>query len=442
MSSPITVIGNIVDASNNPATSGYVEFALTPLNEGLAYQVLPNQVIASVSRGMINSSGQFVAADGVSPCLVWPNDLILPSNTLYRITIAPNNEVTRVYNNVLLKSTQDPQSLASLTFILPQPVVGTVIEGSPLVTETVIPSLDNIFDLGDPQHRYAHVYTNVLDDFLQNLTVNDLHVTGYIDNPNPGQNLIINDSLSVNGDLDLEGCLYFETDGNTHTDRLCPATGANYAHQLPTTNGTLAPLAGPIFTGNPQSPTPDPSSNDNSIATTAFVQAFIAPSSPVTSVFSRIGAITALAGDYTVAKVTGAAPLASPALTGNPTAPTQTLGDNTTKLATTAFVQAALTALGFTIVLGDPGHIIFPGGLILQWFTATNDPAGVNPNYTKTFPFPFPTACDHVQLTYEASGNNDWYIVVSYTKTTVTIGKRGTGGSDSSSNALIFAIGH
>lgn len=39
------------------------------------------------------------------------------------------------------------------------------------------------------------------------------------------------------------------------------------------------------------------------------------------------------------------APLASPAFTGTPTAPTPTGGDDSTKLATTAFVQAALTAL-------------------------------------------------------------------------------------------------
>ena len=39
------------------------------------------------------------------------------------------------------------------------------------------------------------------------------------------------------------------------------------------------------------------------------------------------------------------ADLASPALLGNPTAPTQTFGNNTTRLATTAFVQAALQAL-------------------------------------------------------------------------------------------------
>lgn len=38
------------------------------------------------------------------------------------------------------------------------------------------------------------------------------------------------------------------------------------------------------------------------------------------------------------------APLASPALTGNPTAPTQSAGDNTTKLATTAFTTGAVAA--------------------------------------------------------------------------------------------------
>lgn len=61
----------------------------------------------------------------------------------------------------------------------------------------------------------------------------------------------------------------------------------------------------------------------------------------VLSVFGRIGAVVAQTGDYTVAQVTGAAPLASPALTGIPTAPTAAPGTNTTQLATTAFVQAA-----------------------------------------------------------------------------------------------------
>lgn len=54
--------------------------------------------------------------------------------------------------------------------------------------------------------------------------------------------------------------------------------------------------------------------------------------------------------DYTDDAVAAAAallaPLASPALTGNPTAPTQTAGNDTTRLATTAFVTAAVAAGG------------------------------------------------------------------------------------------------
>jgi hypothetical protein len=47
------------------------------------------------------------------------------------------------------------------------------------------------------------------------------------------------------------------------------------------------------------------------------------------------------------------APLASPALTGTPTAPTAAPTTNTTQLATTAFVQAALPAAGITQLTGD-----------------------------------------------------------------------------------------
>lgn len=50
--------------------------------------------------------------------------------------------------------------------------------------------------------------------------------------------------------------------------------------------------------------------------------------------------------DATAARATlGAAPLASPGFTGTPTAPTAVTGTNTTQLATTAFVQAAVAAL-------------------------------------------------------------------------------------------------
>ncbi|ELQ6158054.1 phage tail protein [Cronobacter dublinensis] len=78
-----------------------------------------------------------------------------------------------------------------------------------------------------------------------------------------------------------------------------------------------APKASPALTGKPTAPTPAQSSNDTQLATTAFVQAGLAPK----------------------------APLASPALTGTPTAPTPAQTVNNTQIATTAFVKAAISAL-------------------------------------------------------------------------------------------------
>ena len=67
-----------------------------------------------------------------------------------------------------------------------------------------------------------------------------------------------------------------------------------------------------------------------------------APAAVVSSVFGRVGAVTGGIGDYTVIQVTGAAPLASPAFTGVPSAPTAAALTNTTQLATTAFTTAAV----------------------------------------------------------------------------------------------------
>ena len=51
-----------------------------------------------------------------------------------------------------------------------------------------------------------------------------------------------------------------------------------------------------------------------------------------------------MTGDVTITKLGVASIKSSVALTGSPTAPTQTAGDNSTKIATTAFVTAALDA--------------------------------------------------------------------------------------------------
>jgi hypothetical protein len=51
------------------------------------------------------------------------------------------------------------------------------------------------------------------------------------------------------------------------------------------------------------------------------------------------------------------APLASPDLTGIPTAPTAVLGTNTTQVATTAFVDAAIEALADRNLVLDGGGV-------------------------------------------------------------------------------------
>jgi hypothetical protein len=115
-------------------------------------------------------------------------------------------------------------------------------------------------------------------------------------------------------------------------------------------------LASPTFTGTPSGPTAAPNTNTTQLATTAFVSAAIAASpGGVTSFNTRTGAITLNSSDVSAA---GGALLNSPALVGNPTAPTQTPGTNSTTLATTAFVQAALaTAGGVTSFNGRAGAV-------------------------------------------------------------------------------------
>jgi hypothetical protein len=62
------------------------------------------------------------------------------------------------------------------------------------------------------------------------------------------------------------------------------------------------------------------------------------------SVRTKLNAALAVT-DTVPADLAAKAPLASPAFTGTPTAPTAALGTNTTQLATTAFIQAAIAAL-------------------------------------------------------------------------------------------------
>ena len=76
----------------------------------------------------------------------------------------------------------------------------------------------------------------------------------------------------------------------------------------------------------------------------------------------------------------------SPTFTGNPTAPTPSLGDNSTKIATTAFVNAMLGTITTPAKdFSSNGYVKMANGLILQWGTI---PAGGS----LALPIAFPNA--------------------------------------------------
>lgn len=148
--------------------------------------------------------------------------------------------------------------------------------------------------------------------------------------------------------------------------------------QVDTLLGAKAPLASPTLSGSPTAPTPVAGTNSTQIATTAFVNtaiagfgagdmakstydtnndgkvdaAEIADAAPWAGITGKPTSFTPASHSHPISQVTGLqtaldakAPLASPVLSGTPTAPTAAAGTNTTQLATTAFVAAAIGAL-------------------------------------------------------------------------------------------------
>lgn len=123
----------------------------------------------------------------------------------------------------------------------------------------------------------------------------------------------------------------------------------NIANQLDlqTALGQKAPLANPVFTGNPRAPSPVVDNNSDSVATTSwfFGQAF--NDLPVMDGTASSGDSTRWArGNHRHPTDTTRAPLDSPQFTGIPVAPTPPAGNDSQRLATTAFVTAAIAAGG------------------------------------------------------------------------------------------------
>jgi hypothetical protein len=134
-------------------------------------------------------------------------------------------------------------------------------------------------------------------------------------------------------------------------------TSLRYARQdhVHPTDTSRAALASPTFTGVPAAPTAAVDTNTTQLATTAFVVAQAAAATPLVNGTAAVGTSTRYArADHVHPTDTTRAPLASPAFTGTPSLPTgttavtQSAGNNTTAVATTAFVQQEVPAASTT----------------------------------------------------------------------------------------------
>jgi hypothetical protein len=163
---------------------------------------------------------------------------------------------------------------------------------------------------------------------------------------------------------------------------LTKSSSASYdtAWATPVTSSDLSlksNLASPEFTGVPLAPTASAATNTTQIATTAFVRTEVAnlvASAP--AALDTLDELAAALGDdanfaSTTATAIGLkAPLASPTFTGTPTLPTGTIattqspGNNTTAVATTAFVTTAVINASpqTTVYTSGSGTYTVPSG--------------------------------------------------------------------------------
>jgi Chaperone of endosialidase len=154
-----------------------------------------------------------------------------------------------------------------------------------------------------------------------------------------------------------------------------------------------APVNSPNFTGTPTGPTPTVGDATTKLATTAFVtNAVSSATAGVASFNTRTGAVTLTTADVIAA---GGAPIVSPTFTGTPAAPTPTAGDSSTKVATTAFVEAAIASLpsGVTSFNGRTGVV----ALQLTDVTSVGGAPIAAPTFTGIAQSPTPTAGDNSQ---------------------------------------------
>ena len=169
-----------------------------------------------------------------------------------------------------------------------------------------------------------------------------------------------------------QGSYYLNYSNFTNTPTIPSLSGYATESFVNTALTAKAPLASPTFTGTVTAPTPTLSDDNTKVATTAYVKG----QNYITSVTASDVGLGNVTNESKATMFTGAA------LTGNSTAVTQSTGNNSTRIATTAYVKGqnyitsvTATDVGLGNVTNESKATMFASP------TFTGTPTGITPTH-------------------------------------------------------------
>ena len=237
------------------------------------------------------------------------------------------------------------------------------------VASHVIPSVDDTYDLGSPSKKWRSIYVDAGTIHIGSQTIKATSSGIQLPEVTIGTGTTtIKLGVDASGNLKqtptVSGTAGSEVQTVSLTDLSATTASAGTAGlaynnttgaftYTPTDISAKADLAGPALTGTPTAPTASASTNSTQIATTAYADSAVAAlvaSAPAS--LDTLNEIAAALGNDAALNTTLTnsialkAPLASPTFTGVPVSTTPATSDDSTKIATTAYVVAKVGAAG------------------------------------------------------------------------------------------------